>query len=460
MASAAYSKLQHRVWRWHFFAGLMVIPFAVILAISGGIYLFKAQFNEAFDARVAATSSAKRSDSPLSYDALVQIARSNSPEGQFKKLHLPTHPEDTTVELEFRESDGDRTYWVDIRTGEILHDSASEWRFMKTMSRLHGSLLSGNWGGHVVETMSCWMIILIITGAYLWWPRTVAWWRVFLPDFSQRAPKRALWKQLHGTAGAWIGGMILILLLSGLPWSQVWGEGFKRAQELMSLHRPGQEWFVTLQSSAPHEDHAMHDAHEDHDDGLNLWETGENTEGEVTLQSGPAQSGAMPLSLDIIVAQSVNERFAPPIEIQPPRGENGVWTVRSMTQHRPDRETVHYDQWTGGEVMRIKFEDHNPLAQFASYGIALHEGALFGWFNQLLGVIAALGVIFLSITGAVMWWKRKPVGSLGVPPMPSDRKLASGVCALIIGLCLFLPLAGLTLIAALTVDTLWSRLRN
>ena len=35
MASANRSTLQHRVWRWHFFAGLMVIPFAVILAITG-----------------------------------------------------------------------------------------------------------------------------------------------------------------------------------------------------------------------------------------------------------------------------------------------------------------------------------------------------------------------------------------------------------------------------------------
>ena len=47
MASAARSTLQHRVWRWHFFAGLMVIPFAVILAITGAIYLFKPQFDAA-----------------------------------------------------------------------------------------------------------------------------------------------------------------------------------------------------------------------------------------------------------------------------------------------------------------------------------------------------------------------------------------------------------------------------
>jgi uncharacterized iron-regulated membrane protein len=31
------------VWRWHFYAGLFCIPFVAVLAISGAIYLFKAE---------------------------------------------------------------------------------------------------------------------------------------------------------------------------------------------------------------------------------------------------------------------------------------------------------------------------------------------------------------------------------------------------------------------------------
>ncbi|MCX7082291.1 MAG: PepSY domain-containing protein, partial [Methylococcales bacterium] len=31
------------VWRWHFYAGLFCIPFAIWLATTGGIYLFKPQ---------------------------------------------------------------------------------------------------------------------------------------------------------------------------------------------------------------------------------------------------------------------------------------------------------------------------------------------------------------------------------------------------------------------------------
>lgn len=31
------------IWRWHFYAGVVFAPFLLVLAITGGIYLFKAE---------------------------------------------------------------------------------------------------------------------------------------------------------------------------------------------------------------------------------------------------------------------------------------------------------------------------------------------------------------------------------------------------------------------------------
>jgi uncharacterized iron-regulated membrane protein len=44
--------LYARVWRWHFFAGLFVAPFACLLALSGSVYLFKPQIESALERRV------------------------------------------------------------------------------------------------------------------------------------------------------------------------------------------------------------------------------------------------------------------------------------------------------------------------------------------------------------------------------------------------------------------------
>ena len=34
------------VWRWHFYAGVLVMPFLMLLALTGGLYLFKDEIDQ------------------------------------------------------------------------------------------------------------------------------------------------------------------------------------------------------------------------------------------------------------------------------------------------------------------------------------------------------------------------------------------------------------------------------
>ena len=151
--------------------------------------------------------------------------------------------------------------------------------------------------------------------------------------------------------------MVLILLLSGLPWTQVWGGGFKELQKIMNWSSPGQEWFVTLQSKS----------HLSVEDGLDLWQISEQEE-TVSLKSNKSSSSLYGITIDDVVKRIGPEKLKHPIWILPPKGDNGVWTVRSMTQYRPDRMTLHYDKWNGEEIMRIVFSDYHLVKQVASYG--------------------------------------------------------------------------------------------
>lgn len=443
MASASRSSLHYRVWRWHFLAGLMVVPFAVILAVTGAIYLFKPQFDAAIEARINKAAAALAGET-LPADTLLSAALGAHPEGRLVRLILPSTEDDPTFEVETIGPDGPRTLWIDRSTGAVLHQVATPDRFMNIVKAVHGTLLAGNRGSLLVEIMASWMIILIATGLYLWWPRDMPWWRALVPDFTAGGGRRETWRRVHGVAGTWMGGVILALLLFGLPWTQVWGEGYNRAKSLAGLKSPGQEWFVTLQSAgAPADqspqatDHAAH--------GM-LWEQG----GAEAAPPPALPAGALPLEHILRIAHP--QQYPPPVWVQPPRGENGVWTLRSMGPARPCRVTVHYDRWTGEEVMRITFADHNPVDRFVAQGVAFHEGQLFGPVNQIAGFLAAAGVVFLSISGLMMWWRRRPKGRLGVPPMPADRRLSAGLVILVIAFGIFLPMAGLTLLVALAAD--------
>ena len=94
-----------------------------------------------------------------------------------------------------------------------------------------------------------------------------------------------------------------------------------------------------------------------------------------------------------------------------------------------------------------------------SEGIALHEGRSLGAFNFWASFAFCLGVIFMCVTGPLMWWKRRPKNAraVGAPrgrlPLRVTPLLAAGVVALGV----FLPLFGLTLVAVLLLDHLLLR---
>jgi uncharacterized iron-regulated membrane protein len=306
---------------------------------------------------------------------------------------------------------------------------------MQVVKKLHGELLGGRYGSAVVELAASWLIVLIASGLYLWWPRRRSWSRAFLPrlDFSTRRWLR----DLHGAVGLWLSSIVLLFLLSGLPWTGVWGSAFDRVRALVR--------------SGSVDEHGQHAA-----GGAAPWSR--SSSDDVSSRAAWQPDPAAPISLQDIVDRAAGESLAPPVEIAPPSAASAVWTVRSMTQRRPDRVTLEYDVATGAEVARTTFADQGPLDRLVSYGISMHEGQLFGPLNQLFGLVVALGVIGMSVSGVVMWWQRRPTGSLAVPPLPADRRLSRGIALAVLGLAAFLPLVAASLIAVALAESLWGRL--
>ena len=75
-------------------------------------------------------------------------------------------------------------------------------------------------------------------------------------------------------------------------------------------------------------------------------------------------------------------------------------------------------------------------------GIAAHEGQLFGFANQLVSLFTVLGLVTLSLSGLVMWWKRKPEAVLGAPPAIQRVRFSAALAVLVIALGLYFPFLG------------------
>ncbi|NCP18959.1 MAG: PepSY domain-containing protein [Erythrobacter sp.] len=422
------------IWRWHFYAGLFVLPFVMLLSVSGAIYLFKPQIDrwEERDYRGLSLEGA------VSADRQLHAAKAGFPDASFNHYRLPEEPGDAAM-VQMGLPDGSLAEVFVSPQGQVLGTLDPAERISNVVSRFHGSLMMGDWGDRLVELAASWTIVMILTGLYLWWPRPMRAAGTLWPRLSLKG--RPLMKDLHRVIGFWLAGFVLLMLASGLPWAGTWGSAFKWARGELGLVEGPQEWKIGAQKAAV----AVPVGH-DHGGG-----------GHAMTPAPPVPSQSLPLA--IFVARAEGEAMAFPALVLPPHAPQrfgpptgNVWTVKSEAQNRPLVRAVTYDPQTGAELSRSGFADKHPIDRAINVGIAWHEGALFGLANQIMGLAIALALIALSVLGVMLWLKRRPSGELGAPP--KGGALPKKLIAAIVVLGVLLPLFGISLVAIYLVERL------
>jgi uncharacterized iron-regulated membrane protein len=227
-----------------------------------------------------------------------------------------------------------------------------------------------------------------------------------------RAGQRVFWRDLHAVAGVWISTLALFLLITALPWTPIWGAGFK---ELRSLGAPPVK---------------------------QDWSTGRSTEHAEHLRAMAAHTLAAPIALDEIVRRVAAMHLEPPVRVYLPSDRQPSWRVRSETQDRPRVRELEFA--LDGTLRSDRGFGSKPLLdRVIGVGIAAHEGQLFGAANQALGLLTAGGLLLLCVSAIVMWWRRRPDGQLGIPaPRVAAFRIGWPLGAAIVALCIVLPVFG------------------
>ena len=121
-----------------------------------------------------------------------------------------------------------------------------------------------------------------------------------------------------------------------------------------------------------------------------------------------------------------------------PGDAGGVWTIShdSMSNDGPDPtadRTIHIDRYTGNVLADVRYSDYSAYAKAMAWGIAFHEGDM-GLWNLVLNTLFCLSMIFLPVSGLVMWWKRRPERAfrLAAPPAPQGMAVWWGAAALVV----------------------------
>jgi uncharacterized iron-regulated membrane protein len=440
--TSASTRLYRAVWRWHFYAGLFVVPFLLVLAATGLIMVYGNSIETFLGKKYHVAPGGERA----SITAQAQAALDAIPGGTLKLYVSPPSGERASVFI-VNANDKDQVVAVDPHGPAVLGTIVKDETWFYWANHIHGTLLIGTAGDRLIEIAAGLGIVLVLTGFYLWWPRGNGFLRALIPDLALRG--RALWKELHATAGFYGGVVLLFFFVSGLSWSGVWGEKYVQAWSTF----PAAKW-----DNVPLSD----DVHAKMNHGA-LKEVPWALEQTQMPMSGSEAGAAglahgVPVNLDTVAAFAKANGFDTQFRINVPQDEKGVFTISAdsmdadTTSPTGDR-TVHIDRYTGKILADVRFADYSLPGKAMAVGIALHEGTM-GWWNTALNVAFCLTFIFLCVSGVVMWWKRRPAGALGAPLYPRDYRVPKAIVVIGALVAVLFPLTGLGIALFAVIDFL------
>ena len=439
------NKLYLATWRWHFYAGVYVTPFLIVLALTGLAMLYAPQLERAqYGDRLFVTPT----EQVTSAESQLAAVREAYPEGTVER-YIPPTAKDRSAQFALTTAAGEElNVFVNPYTAEVLGEVNQARTVDNIANDIHGSLLLGDRGDRLIEVAAGLAIMLIITGLYMWWPRDERGrYRAFVPRLN--FGKRANWRDLHASVGFYLSAGLLFFLLSGMAWTGVWGG--QLVQPWSSF--PAEKFDAPLSDQT----HATMNHGEVEDVPWGLEQTLLPVSGSAA--GAPGIPAGTPVTLDSVMAFAREDGFTG-FRVNLPTDATGVYTVSADTMSgdisdpRRDR-TLHLDQYSGQRLAEVGWQDYSLMAKGMAAGVALHQGDA-GILNIVLNTLFCLAVLFIAVSGVVMWWLRRPQGvaRLAAPPMPANMPMWKGAMFIMLLVSLAFPLVGVTLIVVLALDLL------
>lgn len=406
------------LWRWHIIAGLICLPFMLLLTATGIAYMFKANLNDYLYGETKYLASPATDAPTMSYDAMLEAAKSAT-DHAIMEVYLP-ESEHQAVGFRVHAHKGDHSrhiIYVDPNSAKVTGAIVQRDTLMYKIRKLHGELLLGKFGTYTVELVASWFLVLLITGLYVWWPAKGKGMKGFF-YIRIKEGKRTLFRDMHAVLGFWLSAFLLIILAGGMPWTDVFGSQLKWVQGMTNTGYP-EHW----QSS-----HKLSSAEAEHSPPLRFAEM-------VAVAKAQSLEGATTIRL--------------------PQADTGVFSVKNRALLLRDQHVRHFDQYSGKLVVAKTWQDVGILMKLRQVFMRLHQGE-YGLFNWIVLLIVATVFLVSTCAGLISYLQRKPAGRWGLPSPPESFKVQPIMVSAIILLGVLFPLFGISLVCIFVASALRS----
>lgn len=397
--------LNQWLWKWHVIAGLLTLPFMLLLTLTGIIYMFKDDVNQYLykDVMFVSANGAPK----MSLEQQLKIAQAYN-DKKISGLVVAPSDQQATAFKEATKGRAANYVYVDSYRGQVTGTFAQKQTLMYDIRKLHGELLLSKPGTIVVELVASWFVVLILTGLYVWWPKE----RFTAKGlFAIRFKKgnRVMWRDLHAVFGFWLSVFLLIIIAGAMPWTDVFGSQLKWVQKQTNTGYP------------------IH------------WRSSKG----LTSNMEQLPTSAQRLSIDDILTLPTVVSLSGKLTITLPKDNQGVFTIANRSLFLSDQHVIHLDQYSGQIVKQHTWQDVGILMDLRQVFMRLHQGE-YGRLNWYVLIMVSLLFFISTLASVVAYLKRKPANNWAIPKVPARFHVDKMLLCLILFLAILFPLFGLS----------------
>ncbi|MCA6101189.1 PepSY-associated TM helix domain-containing protein [Bradyrhizobium australafricanum] len=385
----------------HSLVGLVLALLWAVIGLTGATMAFEDEIEASLNSqmmRVEASATPR-----LTPDELIARLAAAGDFGKVSAVTMSSDPSAAT-RIRFARSEGGTrpsSVYVDPYDGHVLGSPRGE-DFFATVRKLHRWLLlpgDGNGiGRKVTGTAAICLIVMLITGLVLRWPRRARSVKMWLkPNLGLRG--RGLHRSLHAVIGTWVLPVYLVMTLTGLWYSFEW-------------YKAGANWLFARPQAA-----------------ANATQPKPPRGGAAAESKGEAKTEtkaeARPLAFDHVWSaflQQENSSYGRALMTLPPGAGTAV-RVRSWPQDstlESVRDEFRIDALTGRVISSDRYADKTFGERVLASVLDIHRGAILGWPGKLAFMLAAAMMPLFAVTGLLLYLSRRrhrrlarqPVGHL------------------------------------------------
>lgn len=380
-----------KIWFYiHWLLGLVAGTVLIVVGVTGAVLSFEKEIMQLLNQKsyFVEVSTQER----LSPEALLNAFKEKIPHAKINSMTLSSDPQasaliviqDSNVAHTASGGGGRSTvsHFINPYTGEILPQLEGR-AFFKLVLDLHRRLMAGQVGKQIVAASTVALIILSLTGLYLYWGSIRKSLKSSL-SVNFRAKGRGFLYKLHSASALWMFPFLILVSLTGLYWSYEWYNevlykiaGVEKPRRNMNQQQPqtakSEQGVEKERSKVP------------------------NVQSSETI----AQAWAL-----------VNNALKHPYESitlrLPTSGTKFDFTyLDEDAQHGRARNSLSVDIKEAKVLSHTRYDDKRINEQLMSSMLPLHSGEYFGIIGRVWVFLASAGMVLFGVTGLMLYLDRR-----------------------------------------------------